>query len=172
VEGQLEMAKKWNCFWKIFNLGRLPMRIRPPKKSLCFSYHFFECAFEPSIIIFRAPSRPHFLSSAPSSPWPSKVVRFLTLPLFWVRLQALTSFECAFEPSLFLSTFRVLTFFRGRLRALASFSSAPLSSRFLFERALEPSLPFECAFEPSPPSSAPSSPLLPFKCSFELSSQG
>jgi len=46
-------------------------------------------------------------------------VRFLTLPLFWVRLRALTSFERAFEPS------------------------------FPIERDFEPSLPFERAFEPS-----------------------
>jgi hypothetical protein len=86
-------------FWEFFSLGMPPMRIRPPEKSLCFST-IFESVFEPSIIIFRAPSSPHLISSAPLSPWPSKVVCFLTLPLFWVRLQALTSFERDFELSI------------------------------------------------------------------------
>ena len=78
---RLKLLLKIFHFWEFFNLGRPPMRIRPPEKSLCFSTSF-ECTFEPSIIIFRAPSSTHFLSSAPSSLWPSKVVRFLTLPPF------------------------------------------------------------------------------------------
>jgi len=42
-EGLLEMAKNWKCFEKFFtlkkflDLGRLLVRIRPPKKSLYFS---------------------------------------------------------------------------------------------------------------------------------------
>jgi hypothetical protein len=40
MEGRLEMAKIEIAFGKIsllrnFNLGRPPMRIRPPKKNLC-----------------------------------------------------------------------------------------------------------------------------------------
>jgi len=103
-------GQDWNCFhfWEFFNLARPPMRIRPPEKSLYFSP----------------------LSSAPSSPQPSKVVFYPTF--FWVRLRALTSFpfECAFEPSTIKgSAFPILP-------------------------------PLECAFEPSPYffSSAPSSP--------------
>jgi hypothetical protein len=45
VEGQLEMANIEIAFEKfsllrIFNLGRPPMRIRPPEKSLYFSTTF------------------------------------------------------------------------------------------------------------------------------------
>ena len=144
VEDQL-----WNCqrlklllkifhFWEFFNLGRPPMRIRPTEKSLCFST-FFNRAFEPSIIIFRAPSSLHLLSSTPLSTWPSKVVRFLTLPLFWVRLRALTSFERAFEHSL------------------------PV------ERAFEPSFPFERTYEPSHFLKHACEPSLPFEHTFEPS---
>jgi hypothetical protein len=49
VEGQLEMAKieiAFENFWEFFNLGKSPIRIRLPEKSLCFST-FFECVFEP-----------------------------------------------------------------------------------------------------------------------------
>jgi len=149
---RLKLLLKIFHFWEFFNLGRPPMRIRPPEKSLCFST-FFECVFEPSIIIFRAPSSPHLLSSASLSPWPSKVVCFLTLPLFWVRLQALTSFERAFEPSL-----PVERDFKPSLHFERTFEP----SLFL-EHAFEPSLPFERAFEPSTILlSAPSSPHFPF----------
>jgi len=55
-----------------------------------------ECAFEPS---------PHFFSSAPSSPRPSKVVRFLTLPTFEYALEP--SFQHASKPS-FPSSFHLL----------------------------------------------------------------
>ena len=81
-------------------------------------------------------------SSAPSSPQPLKIVRFLTLP----------PFDCAFEPlSYFFSSVpssprpsKVVRFL-----TLPSFSSASLSPRLLFE----------CAFEPSTILlSAPSSP--------------
>jgi hypothetical protein len=123
------------------------MRIRPPEKSLCFST-FFECAFEPSIIIFSASSSPHLLSSASLSPWPSKVVCFLTLPLFWVCLRALTSCKRAFEPS-----FPVERAFEPSLPFERAFEPSFLVERafepsFLVERAFEPSFPFECAFEP------------------------
>jgi len=113
------------------------MRIRPPEKSLYFSP----------------------LSSAPSSPRPSKVVHFLSylhlsapssphLISFRVRLRALTSFlfECAFKPSTIKGS---------------AFSILPP-----FKCALEPSFPFEHASEPSFPSSfhllnsAPSSPIM------------
>jgi hypothetical protein len=43
----------------------------PPFKCTFEPSFPFECAFEPS---------PHFFSSAPSSPWPLKIVRFLTQP--------------------------------------------------------------------------------------------
>jgi len=218
VEGQLEMAKDWNCFWKFvifenfstwagrpWELGHLknlcvslplsngPLSLRSsffkalsspyllssaPSSLISFKCAFecliiifrvlsspyllssapsslisFKCAFEPSIIIFSTPSSPHLLSSAPLSPWPSKVVRFLTLPLFRVRLRALTSFEhafelslpveCNFEPSLFLE--------------------CAFEPSLYFKRAFEPSLPFERAFEPSTILlSAPSSPHFPF----------
>jgi len=71
-------------FWEIFNLGRPPMRIKPPEKSLCFSTSF-ECSFEPLMIIFRAPPSPYLL----------------------VRLRALISFKCAFEP--LIRIFRALS---------------------------------------------------------------
>ena len=111
VEGQLEMAKDWNCFWKFvifwefFNLGRPPMRIRPPKKSLCFSTSF-KCAFEPFIIIFRALSSPYLLSNAPSSLW-SSFFRALSSPyLLSSAPSSLISFKCAFEPLIII--FRAL----------------------------------------------------------------
>jgi len=145
---RLKLLLKIFHFWEFFNLDRPPIRIRPTEKSLCF-FTFFDRAFKPSILIFRAPSSPHLLSSAPLSTWPSKVVRFLTLPLFWVRLQALTSFKRAFEPSLLVE------------RAF--------EPSFLFERAFEPSHFLKRAFEPSLPFepstillSAPSSPHFPF----------
>jgi hypothetical protein len=47
MEGHLEMAKieiafEIFHFWEIFNLGRPPIRIKPPEKSLYFSttFHF------------------------------------------------------------------------------------------------------------------------------------
>jgi len=96
----LKLLLKNFYFWEFFNLGRLPMRIRPPEKSLYFSTTFqfpllrqcisyptsfwvlFERAFEPSTIIGSAfPILPpferafepssYFFSSAPSSPRPS-----------------------------------------------------------------------------------------------------
>jgi hypothetical protein len=102
VEGQLEMAKDWNCFWKFFIFENFSTWAGRPwelghLKNLCV---FPPSLSALSIIIFKAPSSPHLLSSAPLSHWPSKVVCFLTLPLFGVRLWALTSFERAFEPSL------------------------------------------------------------------------
>ena len=146
------------------------MRIRPPEKSLCFSTSF-ECTFEPSIIIFRAPSSTHFLSSAPLSLWPSKVVHFLTLPPFSRALSSPYLLSSA-PSSLWSSFFRALSSpyllssppsslisfkcaFEPLIiifRALSSpylLSSAPLSPRFPFERAFEPSFAFERAFEPS-----------------------
>jgi hypothetical protein len=134
VEGRLEMAKDWNCFWKFFIFENFSTWAGRPwelghLKNLCVFLPSLKCAFKPSIIIFSAPSSPHLLSSAPLSPWPSKVVRFLTLPLFWVCLRALTSSERAFEPSLHFE------------RAFEP--SLP------FKRALEPSLPFKRALEPS-----------------------
>jgi len=91
--------------WEFFNLGRPPMRIRPPKKKNLyifpphFSFHswgsafpillpfefFFERAFEPSSYLHSsAPSSHRFISisRAPSSPRPSKVVHFLSY-LLW-----------------------------------------------------------------------------------------
>ena len=134
------------------------MRIRPTEKSLCFST-FFNRAFEPSIIIFRAPSSLHLLSSTPLSTWPSKVVRFLTLPLFWVRLQALTSFKRAFEPSLLVERAFEPSFL---------FERAFEPSHFL-KRAFEPPLPFERAFEPSHFLKHACEPSLPVECAFESS---
>jgi hypothetical protein len=70
-----------------------------------------------------------------------------------VRLQALTSFERAFEPSL-----PVERDFKPSLHFERTFEP----SLFL-EHAFEPSLPFERAFEPSTILlSAPSSPHFPF----------
>jgi len=109
---RLKLFLKIFHFWEFFNLGKLSMRIKPPEKFMCFSTSF-ECAFEPSIIIFRAPLSPHFLSSVPSSPWPSKVVFFLTLPPF---LRALSSpYPLSNVPSSLRSSFL------GRLWALISF---------------------------------------------------
>jgi len=89
---KIEIAFENFHFWEFFILGRLPMRIRPPEKSLCFSTFFeyafepstikgsafptvplFECAFEPSFPLERAskpwfPSSFHLFNSAPSSP--------------------------------------------------------------------------------------------------------
>jgi len=144
----LKLLLKSFHFWEFFNLGRLPMRIRPPEKSLCFST-FFEYAFKPSIIIFRASSSPHLLSSAPLSTWPSKVVRFLTLPLFWMRLRALTSFEHDFEPSLpFERAFEPSTILL----------SAPLSPRFPSSAPLSPHIFSSTPVSPRFLSHAPSSP--------------
>jgi len=97
VEGQLEwpglkLLLKNLHFWEFFNLGRSPTRIRPFEKSLCFSITL-KCAFEPLIVIFRALSSPYLLSSAPSSPWTSKVLRFLTLPPFSRIPSNLTSLQ-------------------------------------------------------------------------------
>jgi hypothetical protein len=126
----LKLLLKNFHFWEIFNLGRPPTRIRPSENSLCFSITL-KCAFEPLIIIFRALSSLNLLSSAPSSPWPSKVVHFLSYLLFSAPSSPhLISFKYAFKP---------LTI-KG-----SAFSILP---------------PFECAFEPSAHffSSAPSSP--------------
>ena len=129
------------------------MRIRPHEKSLYFSTTFHipflrQCIAYPTSL-FSVPSKPssHFLSSAPSSPRPLKVVHFLS----YLHSSAPSS-PCPIS-------------IRARLRALVL---------FLFERAFEPStikgsafpiLPqFEHAFEPSSYffilffSSAPSSP--------------
>jgi hypothetical protein len=134
VEGQLEMAKDWNCcwkffhFWEIFNLGRPPMRIKPPEKSLCFSTSF-ECAFEPLMIIFRAPPSPYLL----------------------VRLRALISFKCAFEP--LIRIFRAFSSPYLLLRAPSSLIS--------FKCAFKPlSIIFRALSSPYILSSAPSSPYL------------
>jgi len=80
----LKLLLKNFHFWEFFNLSRPPMKIKPLEKYLYFPTTFhslFERAFEPS-------SYPHFerafqpsscfFSSAPSSPRPSKVVRFLS----------------------------------------------------------------------------------------------
>jgi hypothetical protein len=45
------------------------------------------------IIIFRALSSLNLLSSAPSSPWPSKVLRFLALPPFSRTPSGFTSLQ-------------------------------------------------------------------------------
>jgi len=88
----LKLLLKNFHFWEFFNLGRPPTRIRPSEKSLCFSITL-KCAFEPLIIIFRALSSPYLLSSAPSSPWPAKVLRFLALPPFSRTPSSLTSLQ-------------------------------------------------------------------------------
>ena len=105
----LKLLLKNFHFWEFFNLGRPPMRIRPPEKYLYFPTTFhspFERAFEPLSCFF---------SSAPSSPRPSKVVHFLSylhssapssprLIYIRARLRALvlSPFERAFEPSSYL----------------------------------------------------------------------
>ena len=117
----------WNCFWKFFTFENFSSWAGRP----------WELGHLKNLCIFPP------LSSAPSSPWPSKVVRFLTLPpfsrtplsfylvssaplsprfllnapsnphlfrarlwafglSFWARLQPLTSFKRAFEPSAYL----------------------------------------------------------------------
>jgi len=81
------------------------------------------------------------------SPWPSKVVCFLTLPPFRERLQALASFSSA--PS------------SPWTSKIMCFLTLPL-----FECAFEPSSLFECAFEPSPLFKYVSSP----HCAFDPSS--
>jgi hypothetical protein len=128
----LKLLLKNFHFWEFFNLGRSPTRIRPSENSLCFSITL-KCAFEPLIIIFRAFSSLNLLSSASSSPWPSKVVHFLSYLLLSAPSSPhLISFKCAFEPSTIKgSAFPILP-------------------------------PLEWAFEPSPHffSSAPSSPQL------------
>ena len=186
VEGQFKMAKNWNCFWKFFIFENFSTWAGCPwelghLKNLCVFPPSLNAPSSLRSSFFRALSSPYFLSSAPSSPWPSKVVRFLTLPLFWVCLRALTSSERAFEPSLhFERAFEPLLPFRARLWALVFFSSTPLSPRFpssaplspclLFKHAFEPSLSFrarlwaldhslECTFEPSHS----------FECAFEPS---
>jgi len=88
----LKLLLKNFHFWEFFNLGRPPTRIRPSEKSLCFSITL-KCAFEPLIIIFRALSSLYLLSSAPSSPWPSKVLRFSALPPFSRTPSSLTSLQ-------------------------------------------------------------------------------
>jgi len=121
-------------FWEIFNLGRPPMRITPPEKSLCFSTSF-KCAFEPSIIFFKASL----------SPWPFKVVCFLTLSLF------------------FREHLQALIFFLSAPLSPRFFSSAPSSPRPFFGVRLRALTSFECAFKPSTIlSSAPSSLYFPF----------
>jgi hypothetical protein len=94
----LKLLLKNFHFWEFFNLGRPPTRIRPSENSLCFSITL-KCAFEPLIIIFRALSSLNLLSSAPSSPWPSRVVHFLSYLLLSAPSSPhLISFKCAFEP--------------------------------------------------------------------------
>ena len=176
AEGQLEMAKDWNCFWKFFifenfstwagrpwELGHLKNLCVFPPSFICAFEHLiiifsalsslisFKCAFEPSSLWalfveafkplspFKCAFKPYLLSSAPLRPWPSKVVRFLNLPLFWTRFWALTFFEHAFKPS------------------------------FPVERAFEPSFPFERAFEPSYFLKHVCEPSLPLESAFEPS---
>jgi len=88
----LKLLLKNFHFWEFFNLGRPPTRIRPSEKSLCFSITL-KCAFEPLIIIFRVLSSLNLLSSAPSSPWPSKVLCFLALPPFSRTPSSFTSLQ-------------------------------------------------------------------------------
>jgi len=106
--------------WELSHLKNLcifpPPFIFHSQGSACFILPSFECAFEPSTIKGSAfpilpplecafePS-PHFFSSAPSSPRPSKVVRFLTLPPFEYALEP--SFQHASKPS-FPSSFHLL----------------------------------------------------------------
>jgi len=152
---KIEIAvENFFIFWEIFNLGRPPMRIKPPEKSLCFSTSFecafeplmiifrvppspyllvrlrglisFKCAFEPLIRIFRALSSPYLLLSAPSSLWALFLERFQALIFFQVRLQALSPFKCAFEP---------LTIQGSAFRNPTFLSSAP-SSPHLFRARL------------------------------------
>jgi len=111
-----------------------------------------ECAFEPSL---------HFFSSAPSSPWPSKVVHLLSYLLFERAFEPSTikgsassilpPFEWAFEPSPYF------------------FSSAPSSPRPSKVVHLLSYLLFECAFEPSTIKGSASSILPPFEGAFEPS---
>jgi hypothetical protein len=79
IEGHLEMAKIEIAFenfspMRNFNLGRLPMRIRPQKKKIFVFFHHLS---------FLIP----------------KVMRFLTLPPFKCVFEPSPPFECAFEPS-------------------------------------------------------------------------
>jgi hypothetical protein len=92
------------------------------------------------MIIFRAPPSPHFLSSAPSSPWPYKVVRFLTLPPFS---------RASLSPYLLLSAPSSPHLFRARLWALAFLFEGDFKPSHFLKHACEPSLPIEPAFEPS-----------------------
>jgi len=133
------------------------------------SLTFFEYAFEPATILLSSSSSPYFFSSAPSSPHlffkcalepsppssapssprPSFWERLRALIFFLVRLWALTSFFSAHSsPHLLQVRLEALTSFWVRLPAL----DHP------FECTFEPLFSFESAFEPSPPSSAPSSP--------------
>ena len=114
IEGHLEMAKIEIAFenfspMRNFNLGRLPMRIKPQKKKIFVFFHHlsflipkvvrfltlppFKCVFEPS--------PPFECAFEPSPPFECA---FEPSPFFLVRLRAFISFECAFEPStIFLS---------------------------------------------------------------------
>jgi len=139
VEGRLEMTKDWNYFWKIchfwefFNLGKPPMRIRPPAKSLCFSTSF-KCAFEPLIIIFRALSSPYLLSNAPSSIW-SSFFRTLSSPYLLLSAPlSLISFKCAFE--------RLIIIFKA-FSSLYLLSNVPSSLRSLFLARLRALISFQ-----------------------------
>jgi len=145
VEGQFEMAKNWNCFWKFFIFENFSTWAGCPwelghLKNLCVFPPSLNAPSSLRSSFFRALSSPYFLSSAPSSPWPSKVVRFLTLPSFSsAPLSPCFPFERAFEPSpSFRARLWALASLRARLWALVYFSSMPLSHRFLFERAFEP----------------------------------
>jgi len=95
-------------FWEFFNLGRPPMRIRPPEKSLNFSTSF-DCAFEPSIIILSVSLSPHLQGSAFPNP-----------TSFLVRLWALDHLQCSAFPN------------------PHHLSSAPLSPHFLLSAPSSP----------------------------------
>jgi hypothetical protein len=74
----LKLLLKHFHFWEFFNLGRLPIRIRPPKKK------------KKSLYIFP----PHFSFHSWGSAFP-------ILPPF-LRALILSPFERAFEPSFYL----------------------------------------------------------------------
>jgi len=89
----LKLLLKNFHFWEFFNLGRPPMRIRPPKKKKNLSIFFHHISVStPEVVHFLSYLLLSSFSSVPSSP------RLISIR---ARLRALilSPFESAFEPS-------------------------------------------------------------------------
>jgi hypothetical protein len=91
----LKLLLKNFHFWEFFNLGRPPMRIRPPKKkNLSIFFHHISVS-TPEVVHFLSYLLLSSFSSVPSSP------RLISIRArLWALI--LSPFERAFEPSSYL----------------------------------------------------------------------